>query len=78
MGTPLLKKRDPLLELILGRMQVMKLSKQDIADKLGICRTSFYNKIKRGSDALTISEIKTISKILGISSAEIKAAIKID
>lgn len=69
-------KRDPLLELLLGRQKTMGVSNDELAEKLGVCTVTLINKRKAGSDSFTLGQIKTMCRALEITADELRANIK--
>lgn len=69
-------KRDALLELVLGRKAMLKMSEDVLAEKMGVSRTTIRKRLKDGSDSWTVADIKGFSKALEIPIEEMRSAIK--
>lgn len=57
------------LELLLSKIEQAKISRNTIAEKLGITRQGLYNKLD-GKKEFKVSEINLISKMLNLTSDE--------
>lgn len=69
-------KRDALLELVLGRKAMLKMSEDVLAEKMGVSRTTIRKRLKDGSDSWTVADIKGFSKVMEIPIEEMRSAIK--
>ena len=69
-------KRDALLELVLGRKAMLKMSEDVLAEKMGVSRTTIRKRLKDGSDSWTVADIKGFSKVMEIPIEEMRQAIK--
>ena len=69
-------RRDALLELVLGRKAMLKMSEDVLAEKMGVSRTTIRKRLKDGSDSWTVADIKGFSKVMEIPIEEMRSAIK--
>ena len=68
-------KRDfQLVKNIRGRAKAYGLNMSDVAEHLGICSKTFYNRLNNPED-FTLGNLRDLAKILKISAEELQEAI---
>ena len=58
------------LDLLEAKMNKLKISKEGLAEALGIDRSTVYRKLSRNGEPFTIKEAREIQKILNLSKSE--------
>lgn len=69
--------KDPIKELICGRMKVLDISTEDLMDVIGVSMSTAYKRIKEPTDTWRWKEIRNTCKFLEITSEDLARVIKI-
>lgn len=77
LGKSLRPKKDYIKALILERIDALKLADTDVAKIMGVSRSTYYKRMRDGTDEWTLKEIKACCKAMDIELDELRGALRL-
>ena len=71
------KPRDPLMEMVRGRISGARIPAEDVAAYCGVAPTTLYGWLERGSDSIPPAKMMKICEAVGIAEEEYRRYVRL-
>ncbi|MDD6502597.1 MAG: helix-turn-helix transcriptional regulator [Oscillospiraceae bacterium] len=70
------KPRDPLMEMVRGRISGARIPAEDVAAYCGVAPTTLYGWLERGSDSIPPAKMMQICEAVGLAEEEFRRYVR--